>query len=483
MSEITQNQQDFTSLMAQLLRQNQSLINELTTSKAIAKEKTETPVSKFKKNKEPEISIETQFSNWCKREKDLRRIKQTIYQWDKAYWRELDSLELLELAEQFLSVSFTSKNRPSLKRSCILQLESALPKLHSQNTIILPFKNCYLHITKNGVEQKDVDKEQGLRYLIPCDYVGNLDYSQSMHWKKFLDEAVPNVDIQEFLQEWTGYSLVKQYSPDKMLYLCGDGGNGKGVFTKCISALHECRKGIMFSDLKSECTLYSLQHATLITVEEVNKVSENEQIVKNLTGGGVINCRKLYGDPLSCTITGKWIINLNHIPRSPDQCDGFWRRNFYVPFPHKIKPVNPYTIIDQDLESIAYWAVEGLKRIVSRGLEKPILAIPGVLNAFKEQIMTENCVVRSWWTEVSSSLELTLIADLAGAKNEEDWTLKSVVYEHFQDFTKRSGQGVVGEGEFWKRLKNIPELKGSLEERRLMKNRTRKLYVNLKHMG
>ena len=70
---------------------------------------------------------------------------------------------------------------------------------------------------------------------MPCTFdIKNLDNCK--RWFQFLDEIFPNEqDKIDLLQEFYGYCLMNDCRFEKMLFLIGSGGNGKGILTSYIT--------------------------------------------------------------------------------------------------------------------------------------------------------------------------------------------------------------------------------------------------------
>jgi putative DNA primase/helicase len=104
-----------------------------------------------------------------------------------------------------------------------------------------------------------------------------------------------------------------------------------GSYYKAISAAtlleHNSRGDGPRSDLAD---LKGIRLAVAVEPESGARLSVG--LVKQLTGGDTITCRRLYGQPFSYRPTAKFILLCNHKPRIPQMDSGIARRLRVVPF-------------------------------------------------------------------------------------------------------------------------------------------------------
>ena len=205
-------------------------------------------------------------------------------------------------------------------------------------------------------------------------------------WLKFLDEVCNgDKDLVHYLQKCVGYSLTGSVKEQCAFFLYGLGNNGKSTFLETIAdmlgdyASNAQPDTIMmrkFGDNGSGSDIARLRSARLVTTEEPTEgVRLNEGLIKQLTGGGKVTCRFLYGDEFEYAPEFKIWIATNHKPIIQGTDVGIWRRIRLIPFEVNI----PADKVDKQLKykfreempQILRWAVEGCMMYHREGLEPP----------------------------------------------------------------------------------------------------------------
>ena len=205
-------------------------------------------------------------------------------------------------------------------------------------------------------------------------------------WLRFLDD-VTNGDkpLQEYLQKCIGYSLSGSIREQCAFFLYGIGNNGKSTFIDTISEL----LGSYASNVQPETVMLRrdggsgansdiarLKSARFVTSEEPTEgVRLNEGLVKQLTGGGKVTCRFLYGDEFEYEPEFKIWIATNHKPVIRGTDVGIWRRIRLIPFEvnipaEKVDKTLKYKL-RKELPQILKWAVDGCIKWQNEGLTPP----------------------------------------------------------------------------------------------------------------
>ena len=204
-------------------------------------------------------------------------------------------------------------------------------------------------------------------------------------WLKFLFEITGgNEELARYLQKCIGYSLTGSVREQCAFFLYGMGNNGKSTFIETIAdmlgdyASNAQPDTIMLkrSETGAGSDIARLHSARLVTSEEPTEgVRLNEGLVKQLTGGGKVTCRFLYGEPFEYSPEFKLWITTNHKPVVKGTDLGIWRRIRLIPFEVTI----PKEKVDKQLKykfreempQILRWAVEGCILYRKEGLEPP----------------------------------------------------------------------------------------------------------------
>lgn len=244
---------------------------------------------------------------------------------------------------------------------------------------------------KNGIvdlsngELTPHDSQKLMSKICLCDY--EVDASKKPErWLQFIDEVTNgDKELARYLQKCVGYSLSGSIKEQCAFFLYGLGNNGKSTFLDTISevlgtyAMNTQPEVLMmkkYGDNGAGTQIARLKSARMVTAEEPTEgVRLNEGLIKQLTGGGKLTCRFLYGDEFEYTPEFKLWIATNHKPVIQGTDFGIWRRIRLIPFETTI----PADKVDKQLKhkllgempGILHWAVEGAIMYHNEGLEPP----------------------------------------------------------------------------------------------------------------
>ena len=210
--------------------------------------------------------------------------------------------------------------------------------------------------------------------------------SEPKLWLRFLDDVTNgDKDLQEYLQKCIGYSLTGSVREQCAFFLYGMGNNGKSTFLDTVFDLlgtysaNVQPETIMLKrngDGGANSDIARLKSTRFVTSEEPTEgVRLNEGLVKQLTGGGRVTCRFLYGDEFEYAPEFKIWIGTNHKPVIRGTDVGIWRRIRLIPFevnipPEKVDKTMKWKL-RQELPQILRWAVDGCIKWQRDGLEMP----------------------------------------------------------------------------------------------------------------
>jgi putative DNA primase/helicase len=260
-------------------------------------------------------------------------------------------------------------------------------------------KNAYLLGTPAGV----IDLVTGeIREAAPEDYITKLtavapiDTADCPRWKQFLKEATnDDQPLINFLQTFAGYMLTGDTKEHSLLFIFGDGGNGKSVFQNTIAGIladyaktAAMETFVASSTDKHTTSIAMLAGARLVSASETEEGRFwAESRIKQMTGGDPITARFMRQDDFTFLPQFKLLLIGNHKPSLHNVDDAAKRRFNIVPFIHK--PVTP----DRDLEAklrlewpgILRWMIEGCLLWQRFGLVRPQLVLDSTDEYFDEQ--------------------------------------------------------------------------------------------------
>lgn len=215
------------------------------------------------------------------------------------------------------------------------------------------------------------------------------DGGRPERWLQFINEITDgDADLARYLQKCAGYSACGDGSEQCAFFLYGMGNNGKTTFVDAISdvlgsyaanaqpdtLMMSSRSGSAGNAANSD--IARLKDVRMVTCEEPTEgVRLNEGLLKQLTGGGKITCRYLYGDEFEYTPTYKIWVTTNHKPTIRGTDVGIWRRIRLIPLtvnipPEKVDKNLKYKLRDEYPQILA-WIVEGYKMWKNEGIDAP----------------------------------------------------------------------------------------------------------------
>lgn len=257
-------------------------------------------------------------------------------------------------------------------------------------------------------------------------------------WLKFLDDVTNgDKELQEYLQKCVGYSLSGSIREQCCFFLYGMGNNGKSTFLDTISDLLGTYASnvqpdtIMMKkqDSGANSDIARLKSTRFVTSEEPTEgVRLNEGLVKQLTGGGKVTCRFLYGDEFEYEPEFKIWIGTNHKPVIRGTDVGIWRRIRLIPFevniPKDKVDKNLKWKLRKELPQIMKWAVDGCIKWQKEGLELP-KCVEQATNEYKVEMdilanFMESCIEIDYVNgELISAQDLFALYGAWAKKNNE----------------------------------------------------------------
>jgi len=187
----------------------------------------------------------------------------------------------------------------------------------------------------------------------------------------FFDEVLPNKEYQQLLFEYIGYCLTGNSSMQKLLFLRGAAGSGKGVLTRLITML--IGKQACFhancSQLIGDFDLDGMQGKQVCMMNEAQlspkEMSRFAEILKTIVGGDTIRIRKKFKKGEMVKLPIKFILSSNTPLYFTEISNALQRRFMTVVFEQSV--VNPKPNYEEELRPylvvLFYYAVEGLRRL------------------------------------------------------------------------------------------------------------------------
>ena len=233
------------------------------------------------------------------------------------------------------------------------------------------------------------DRDHFITRCAPVDYRSN---SNSVLWQVFLDQVLPDPDIQRFVQKAVGYSMTGDCGEEVMFFLYGSGANGKSTFMNAVlEVMGEYSSQVSPNTLalqpgeRPRNDLAKLMGKRFVSASEASgKDQFDEELLKRMTGQDKVVARFLYKEEFELYPTWKIWLMSNHRPRIEGTDTAIWRRLRLIPFSATI-PIgqqdpaikNDLTHVPKHRSGVLKWALDGARMWQKEGLKPP----QGVLDA------------------------------------------------------------------------------------------------------
>ena len=337
--------------------------------------------------------------------------------WDGKRWRAVFETGLYDLVISAAHLSIAAVKRAYGKEGSTLTQEEAaarikqLTKLKNRAKVDDCLKMArnileasitdydarpYLLNVQNGI----IDLKTGALHphsrAAMCSRITRAEYrpelkGQESEWTRAIAKIVPDAEERAYLQKWAGYLLIGAAPEEKLLFLYGTGGGGKGTFINTI--------GYMLGDYADtvdvEIFLASRNdghggganaspeiaklagiRAAMASETPIGR-KMNEAKLKSITGRDDITARFLYGQQFTFTPAVKFVLSSNYLPALRDSTDeGVRRRLVIAPFMENLDDVRDIHLKERlqepdEMAAVLAWCVDGCLRWQKEGLGKP----------------------------------------------------------------------------------------------------------------
>lgn len=271
------------------------------------------------------------------------------------------------------------------------------------NHWFLPVENGVINLQDgsfNTAQPKDY-----LRIVSPARWKGLEE--PAPRFIQFLEEIFGgDHELIGFTQQVFGYAITGQATEQKIIFLSGEGRNGKDTLLTALANVLGDFVGPVGSDVlvdnkrspgAPQPHIVNMRHLRVAWVNETNEGAKlNEGQVKMLTGGGMITARTLYGQPITFRPHYTLFLMTNRLPMADAYDYALWERIVCIPFTQAFvdHPVAPnehprdqYLMDKLKTESsgILAWLVRGAIQWQKDGLSIPQSVIDSTESYKKEQ--------------------------------------------------------------------------------------------------
>ncbi len=308
------------------------------------------------------------------------------------------------------------------------------------DTVLVNLSNGTLELKKDGTAVlREHCKEDLFTSTLDYPYVPGAECEL---WMKYLDRVLPMSENQQVIAEYISYCLMNDHRFQKILWMVGDGQNGKSVLLETVEYLLGAANlsYLSLSDLTND----EVKRAGIvgkrlnISYESSDDIDAN--VMKLLAGGERVLVKNLYKDPVMTADYGKFICAFNQLPRA-ELTFGFFRRLIIVPFDVTI----PQDEVDKhladklrgELPGILNWVLKAWVSMMKRGEFTVSDSCENALENYKLQ--ADN--VKLFLKEMCEPSEFT--------------TSANDIHKAYRNFCNESLLKPVGRNKFYARLEKL----------------------------
>ncbi len=322
-------------------------------------------------------------------------------------------------------------------------------------TQIIAFKNGLLDVVK-WLELADTEPVPHTpkwfsEVVLPCNWEPSATCPK---WLNFLDKSLRGDEtLISILQEWFGYCLTGDTKYQRMLWPHGDSGTGKSTMITVLQHLVGNANTASFNlwDLAERFTLQSWLGKRLVCSAdaELGRSTEAMKVLarlKGIIGGDGQNIDRKNREALALVkLTVRLVISTNEFPTLPDASDTMLRRVMFIPFENKIDKANIDNYLSDrlitEIDGIAAWALEGLKRLERNGDFTDSKRSNDVANEYRRMQNPIFCFVEDC-CDVSDDHEKVKI-------------LIDDIYKNYCKWAENNGKAAFSKEGFGQRLKRV----------------------------
>ena len=353
---------------------------------------------------------------------DLARKDDFIFAFNGAYWKELNRETIknfLGNVAERLSVHSLEAQHYKFKNELYNQFLSSAhfePIEQRSDVVLINLLNGTFEISKDGQRLREFNAKDFLPYQLPFEYD---EKATCPVFQKYLDEVLPEKELQDIVAEFFGYIFTKGLKMEKAMLLYGSGANGKSVLFDIMNALlgKENISNFSLSNLLEEHNRALIAYKLLNYGSEINATKTRDEF-KNLVSTEPIQARLKYGNSFTMENYAKLAFNCNELPKDFDHQNAYFRRLLIIPFRVTIPEANQDKtladkIIKTELAGVFNWIIDGLKRLLKTNKFTESQIVKDTLENYKRESDSVACFIAENSYKPSSS-DYYLLKDLYG---------------------------------------------------------------------
>jgi P4 family phage/plasmid primase-like protien len=268
------------------------------------------------------------------------------------------------------------------------------------------------------------------------------DYDPEAQCPKFLEALGLSLgndpELIALVQEWFGYHLIRSTDAQKFMVLFGEGNNGKSMLCAAQEAFlgQETVSSVELEAFDKDFGLAATLGKSANIIPDLPEIDRtNEGRLKMYTSGDKMTFNRKYLPPVETRPTARLTLATNRVPAFSDKSDGLYRRMLLVPFRFQIPPGKRVAGMDKpqyweqsgELPGILNWALDGLHRLITRGVD---FVEPAASREAKERHRTDCNPARRFLQEhVTDDPQGDPLSSVALYQGYRSWSLRNG-YQH-----------------------------------------------------
>jgi putative DNA primase/helicase len=395
-------------------------------------------------------------------EPTLRFWRGDFYTWRGSHWREFDEITLTsKVADVLRHATYTGAaatptelpwkpTPPKLKQvvdsmryiiRCLRDKEADADDSSGRG---VTFANGVLDLST-----RELHKHSPAWFnlaALPYDYDPHAP--EPIEWLKFLKSLWGDGDEIALLQEWIGYLVSGRTDLQKLIFLIGVPGAGKGVITKvCEDLVGKDNHAPLYPEsLVGDFGLEKAVGKVLLTMGDARfstKVARDAlQKILTIVGGDSVPVTRKYKKPWEGVLGGRFMISTNEPPNIPDSANALSRRTLLLYFRESFVGREDRKLplrLRAELPGILNWAMEGYDRLVSLGEDTDNWTRPASSVAILREIEEMGAPVRAFLRECCR-------------RSEDGATAKSKLYAAWVSWCGEHGRHATSDAIFFRDL-------------------------------
>lgn len=402
---------------------------------------------------------------------EMRGENVIVRAWNGIYWQKLSATVAQARIQRWLEKFEENSCTPSVvfnawKTLCNKILDERPWKANKPDeskTVILPFRDGYLHITADKAWMEAPNPDYGIKHcanvelgVAPGQTFQPQPVPADSYFGRYLNTSLANLDTRAIVQQHCAMSFMRNRF-HLVGWWVGDAGVGKSVLVKMLHHIHGSDDqgetnyaAVDLTKLDGEHYLQHIVDKTFISVGEVN-VNKPwcEDTSKMLWAGDAVDVNPKSKDIFSYVCEAFWIMCSNQSPVVRDESGGVMRRLQVVLWDGSLERRGTITydldkiVFEQEPHLLVGWLVEGIQKILRNGGPVRDKELPDTMRRFTQRLKKDNDSVEAWIQD----------CNIVRTRDPSVKVRKREIYEAYAEYCQEACiDRPRGEAVFWKIL-------------------------------